>query len=162
MAGRLQTIDVYGGSTDTAISSGGFRIAYGTDAEVVTTCIPGNDTQLTAGVVSSAFESANSQLNVTVEEDDSPYDGARRFVVYFENPDLGVGTLELAEEEEEEEDCPWFRCSEGGNDQEDEACDEEYGVVINRDTSVSVQEGAIEVSQRVPWCFMCHRLSRTD
>lgn len=134
LAGRSQTIDIYNGST--AITSGGFRLTYGEDAEIVTPCIPGSTTQLTADVVSSAFTSANSFLNVTVEEDDSPYNGARRFVVYFNEPELGVGSLALADIDEDE--CEWFQCS-------DEEC-AEAGIVINRDASVSVQEGAVEAS----------------
>lgn len=145
LARRSQTIDIYNGST--AIESGGFRLKYGEDAKIVTSCIPGNTTQLTADIVSSAFTSANSFLNVTVEEDDAPYDGARRFVVYFNEPELAVGSLALANIDGDE--CEWFQCS-------DEECSE-AGVVINRDVSASVQEGVVEVGV----CSKCYSDVRT-
>lgn len=137
VAGRSQTVDVYSGSK--AISSGGFRLTYGKDSTIITSCIPAVATQLTADVISSSFTSANGLLNVTVEEGDPPYDGSRRFVVYFNEPDVGVGTLGLAEAGGDE--CKWLECSDGENGE----C-VESGIVINREASVSVQEGVIEAS----------------
>lgn len=143
LAGRSQTIDVYGSP---AITSGGFRLAYGGSADsinvITSSCIPANTTSLTAEAISEALHSANEFLNVTVAEDDPPFDNARRFVVYFEAPELGVAVLSVVDEEEE--DCEWLQCSDGDED-EDGQCDD-AGVVINRDLSVFVEDGAVEVS----------------
>lgn len=141
VAGRSQTVDVYGGSTAT-IFSGGFRLTYGGNAEIVTPCITANTSELTADAISSALASANAFLNVTVTEDEPPYDGARRFVVFFNEPELGVVSLGVADADGEE--CEWLRCS-GGDGEDDEEC-EDSGVVIDRDASVSVQEGTVEAS----------------
>lgn len=133
IAGRSQTVDVY---ASTAITSGGFRLTYG-DEGVVSPCIAAKESELSASSISSALVSANALLNVTVEEDDPPYDGVRRFVVYFNEPELGVARLAVAEPEDA---CEWLMCSDG----EDGEC-EDSGVEIDRDASILLQEGAIEV-----------------
>lgn len=136
---RSQTIDVYGSPT---IISGGFRLTYGDGDSMSTPCIPANSTALTAAAVASALSSVNAFLNVTVFEDDPPFDGARRFVVFFNKPEIGVGVLGVAEAGEDD-DCEWLQCD-GDGDGEDGACDES-GVIVNRDVSVFVAEGAVEV-----------------
>lgn len=149
VAGRTQTLDVYGSST---ITAGGFRLSYGGSDNIVTPCIPANATALTADAVASALSSANSFLNVTVDEDDPPFDGARRFVVYFHAPEVGVGVLGVIDAEDDDDgDCEWLQCwsSSDGDGEDDDgeeegACDES-GVLVNREMSVFVEEGAVEV-----------------
>lgn len=147
VASRSQTIDVYGSP---AITSGGFRLAYGDSANsinvITSSCIPANTTSLTAEAISDALLSANAFLNVTVSEDDPPFDHARRFVVYFDAPELGVVVLSVVDEEEG--DCEWLQCSDGDED-EDGNCDD-AGVVINRDSSLFVEDGAVEASPLEP------------
>lgn len=156
VAGRSQTIDVYG--SPGPVASGGFRLSYGNDDEIggsgssgsiYTECIPANSTLLTADVVAGALSSANGFLNATVAEDDSPFDDARRFVVNFDAPELGVGTLGVADADDE---CGWLRCEDSENDDGDGdgvgECDES-GVIVNRDASVAVQEGTVEVCMHV-------------
>lgn len=135
MVDRTQTIDVYGSPT---ITPGGFRLTYGgDDSGIVTPCIPGDSRNLTAEAISRALTSANEVFRVIVEEDDPPFDGARRFAVYFHEPKIGLRVLGVAPEDE---GCTWVQCSSEGND----GC-EGPGVLINRDKSVFVHEGAIEV-----------------
>lgn len=148
IATRLQTIDVYGSPN---ITSGGFRLTYGNRGGGVTPCIPANSTALTANIVSDALSFSNSFLSVTVEEDDPPFDGARRFVVQFNEPEFGLGILGVAEYDEDV-DCEQIQCWLGGDDDADEydgeTCDDS-GVLINRDVSTFVEEGAVEVFF---WC----------
>lgn len=156
VAGRSQTIDVYG--SPGPVVSGGFRLSYGNDdgisggggsGTIYTECIPANSTLLTVDVVAGALSSANMFLNVTITEDDSPFDDARRFVVNFGAPELGVGTLELADADD---DCGWLQCEDSENDDGDGdgvgECDES-GVIVNRDASVAVQEGTVEVCMSI-------------
>lgn len=144
MVDRTQTIDVYGSPT---ITSGGFRLTYGgEDSDIITPCIPGDSMNLTAEAISRALTSVNEFFDVTVEEDDQPFDGGRRFAVYFHEPEVGLGVLSVAPEDE---DCTWIKCSSEADDGDKDArgdggC-EDSGVVINRDKSVFVQEGVIEV-----------------
>lgn len=155
VAGRSQTIDVYG--SPGAIASGGFRLSYGYDdgiggsgqssgsssgSGIFTSCIPAEPALLTAGVVAAALSSANGFLSVVVTEDEPPFDNARRFVVTFNAPELGVGALGVVYPAD---DCEWLQCDDG----EIGDCGES-GVVVNRDASVAVQQGAIEV------CLMIH------
>lgn len=136
MADRTQTIDVYGSPM---ITSGGFRLTYGgEDSGIVTPCIPGDSTNLNIEAISRALTSANEVFRVTVEEDDPPFDGARRFAVYFHEPKIGLGVLSVAPEDE---GCKWIQCSSEAND----GCEGSSGVLINRDKSVFMHEGAIEV-----------------
>lgn len=150
VAGLSQTIDVYG--SPGPIASGGFRLSYGHDdgiggsgssssttttSSIFTPCIPADSTVLTADVVALALTSANGFVTVAVTEDDSPFDDARRFVVDFDAPALGVGTLGVVAPDD---DCEWLQCNDGGIGD----CDES-SVVVNRDASVAVQEGAVEV-----------------
>ena len=143
VAGRTQAVDVYSSST---ITTGGFRLSYGGNDNIITPCIPANATALTADVVANALSSANSFLNVTVDEDDPPFDGARRFVVYFNEPEIGVGVLGVVDADDEDEECEWLQCwSSGGDDDEEDGACEESGVLVNREMSVFVEEGAVEV-----------------
>lgn len=174
VAGRSQTIDVYG--SPRPLASGGFRLSYGHDDGVssrssgssssgitssigsstssgisrsgdgiFTECIPANSTLLSADVVAEALFSANDFLNVTVTENEPPFGDARRFVVHFDSPVLGVGVLGVVDADD---DCGWIRCDDGEDEDGDgdgiRNC-EESGVLVNRDASVAVQEGAIEV-----------------
>lgn len=145
VAGRSQTVDVYGSPT---ILAGGFRLTYGGDAttgdaaSITSTCIPANSTNLTAEAVSYALSAANAFLSVTVKEDAPPFDGARRFVVYFEEPEIGVGVLGVADADES---CEWLQCSSGTDDDDNDGACEASGVLVNRDMSVFVEEGAVEV-----------------
>ena len=149
VAGRSQTIDVYG--SPGPIAGGGFRLSYGHDdgiggssssssssSSIVTSCIQAEETVLTAGVLAAALTSANGFVTVVVTEDESPFDDARRFVVDFSAPELGVGTLGVVDPDD---DCEWLKCNDGGGIGE---CDDS-GIVVNRDSSVAVQEGAVEV-----------------
>lgn len=126
---------------------------------------------MTADVVASALSSANAFLNVTVEEDDPPFDGARRFVVDFHAPKVGVGVLGVVsvDDYDDDGDCEWFQCLSDEDDDEDDDEDgdcEDSGVLVNRDVSVFVEEGAVEV--RIIWgCLLCSitivcLLSRND
>lgn len=140
MAARSQTIDVYASSQ---IVSGGFRLAYGDGTSIATACIPANSTALTADVLGDALSSANEFLNVTVREDDPPFDGARRFVVYYDAPKIGVGALSI----DDNGNCEPLLCEMKADDDFDEGetgCDFS-GVTIDKDASVPLQEGAIEV-----------------
>ena len=146
MVVRSQTIDVYGFP---AISSGGFRLTYGdNDPSIVTPCIPADLTNLTAEAVSVALSSANAFLNVTVEEDHPPFDGVKRFVVHFHEPQIGLEVLGIAAEDDA---CKWIECSpsegDGGGeiDEGDSGSCDDSGVLINRDKSVFLGEGALEV-----------------
>lgn len=148
VAGRSQTIDVYG--SPGPIASGGFRLSYGHDdgiggsgssnsiSSIFTSCIAAESMVLTADTVAAALSSANDYLSVVVTEDEPPFDDARRFVVDFNTPELGVGTLGVVDPDD---DCGWLQCNDGGIGD----CDESE-VVVNRDASVAVQEGGVEVS----------------
>lgn len=160
VAGRSQTIDVY--SSPGPIASGGFRLSYGHDdgiggsssssstststSTIFTSCIQAESTLLTADAVAAALSAANGFITAVVTEDDPPYDDARRFVVDFDAPELGVGVLGVVDPDD---DCEWLQC----NDGEIGECDES-GVVVNRDASVEVQEGAVEVGLEI--CRMRH------
>ncbi|CAM9804617.1 unnamed protein product, partial [Scytosiphon promiscuus] len=100
---------------------------------------------LSADVVAEALSSANGFLNVTVTEDEPPFGDARRFVVHFDAPRFGVGALGVVDADD---DCGWLRCEDGADEETDGdgigECDES-GVLVNRDASVAVQEGAIEI-----------------
>lgn len=150
VAGRSQTIDVYG--SPGPIASGGFRLSYGHDdrisgsssSGIFTSCIQAEPTSLNTDAVATALSSANGFLTVAVTEDTvavtedgSPFDNPRRFVVVFNAPELGVGALGVVDPDD---DCGWLQCNDGGIGDCDEA-----GVVVNRDASVAVQEGAVEV-----------------
>lgn len=144
VAGRSQTIDVYG--SPGPITSGGFRLWYGNDdglggsgsgSRMSTSCIPANSVDLTADVVADALSTTNDFLDLAVTETDPPFDDARRFVVDFTAPALGVGTLGVVAADDE---CEWLQCNNGDCDESD--------VAINREASVAVQEGAIEVRVR--------------
>lgn len=141
VAGTSQTIDVYG--SPGPIAGGGFRLWYGNDdgiggsasgSSMSTSCIPASSADLTAVAVDNALSTMNEFLDVTVTETDPPFDDARRFVVDFSAPALGVGTLGVVAADD---DCEWLQCNDGD-------CDES-GVIVNREASVAVQEGAIEV-----------------
>ncbi|CAM9188184.1 unnamed protein product, partial [Discosporangium mesarthrocarpum] len=138
IAGIEQTLDVHGSP---ALTSGGFRLTYGTTAGsgvggFSTSCIAANGTGLNASAVEFALESANTFLNVSVQEDDAPFgQRARRFVVSFLQPTLGVKELGV-----DFEGCDELEC--GGSGQE--GC-VDSGVVINRDMSRGIHEGIIEV-----------------
>lgn len=160
VAGRSQTVDVYG--SPGPLASGGFRLSYGNDdgisrgssststgsgstsmstsSTIITLCISANSTLLTADAVAAALYSSNGFLNVTVTEDDPPFDDARRFAVNFDTPEVGVGTLGVVDADA---DCGWLQCEDTKGDGVGD-CDES-GVIINRDASVAVQEGAVEV-----------------
>lgn len=153
VAGRSQTVDVYG--SPGPIVSGGFRLSYGNgdkisgggggSGTIYTECIPANSTLLTVDVLAGALVLANGFINVTVTEDDTPFDDARRFVVNFGAPELGVGTLGVADADD---DCGWLQCEDSENNDGDGdgvgECDDS-GVIVNRDASVAVQEGTVEV-----------------
>lgn len=112
--------------------------------------------------MSSALSLANSFFNVTVEEDDPPFDGARRFVVYFNEPEIGVGVLGVAESNDDG-DCEWLQCLSDGDDDDEEGGDcDDSGVLVNRDKSVFVEEGAVEVCVcvRLATVAECSRLRR--
>lgn len=166
VAGRSQTVDVYG--SPRPVASGGFRLSYGNDdgisrgssssstgsgstststsSTITTSCISANSTLLTADTVAAALSSTNGFLNVTVTEDDPPFDDARRFAVKFGTPEVGVGTVGVVDADE---DCGWLQCEDTEGDGVGD-CDE-TGVIINRDASVAVQEGAVEVWLDTVW-----------
>lgn len=144
VAGTSQTIDVYG--SPGPIASGGFRLWYGnadgiagsaSSSTISTSCIPASAADLTDVAVADALSAMNDFIAVTVTETDQPFDDARRFVVDFSAPELGVGTLGVVAADG---DCEWLQCNDGD-------C-EESGVILNREASVAVQEGAIEVRAR--------------
>ena len=77
--------------------------------------------------------------------------------MYFHAPEVGVGLLGVVDAEYDDGgDCEWIQCwssSDGDGEDDDEeeegedgACDES-GVVINREMSVFVEEGAVEVRE---------------
>lgn len=141
VAGTSQTIDVYG--SPGPIASGGFRLWYGNDdgiggsasgSSMSTSCISASSADLTAVAVADALSAMNDFFVVTVTETDPPFDDARRFVIDFSAPELGVGTLGVVAAAA---DCEWLQCNDGD-------CDES-GVIVNREASVAVQEGAVEV-----------------
>lgn len=142
VASRWTTIDVHGTPN---ISSGEFRLGFWGDG-VQMPCIPANSSALSADAIADALTDENNALSVTVSEMDPPFDGARRFLVYFNEPQLGVPELGIAGDMNDE--CESIKCGEDSTDVSG-GCDA-FGVLIDRDMSQAVQDGAVEVSCAPP------------